>query len=143
MQNYFYLLPPYVQNGTVESFCAKYGGLNEYLYSNLLWIWALINCIKNKLKIKLSNFIFSIRFFLLDKNTEMFWAVDSPLSKKRSHFSHKRLAQPRGQTVWNDDLNCGAHLKFEFCAINLDFEYENVFWAYELNFVFLLQLFNI
>lgn len=30
----FYLLPPYSQNGTVPSFCAKYGGLNEYLYSN-------------------------------------------------------------------------------------------------------------
>lgn len=31
-----YLLPPYSQNGTVPSFCAKYGGLNEYLYSNRL-----------------------------------------------------------------------------------------------------------
>lgn len=28
-----YSLPPYSQNGTVPSFCAKYGGLNEYLYS--------------------------------------------------------------------------------------------------------------
>lgn len=34
----FYLLPPTSKNGTVESFCAKYGGLNEYLYSNLLCI---------------------------------------------------------------------------------------------------------
>lgn len=32
-----YLLPPYSQNGTDPSFCARYGGLNEYLYSNLLW----------------------------------------------------------------------------------------------------------
>lgn len=31
-----YLLPPYSQNGTLPSFCAKYGGLNEYLYSNRL-----------------------------------------------------------------------------------------------------------
>lgn len=30
-----YLLPPYSQNGTLPSFWAKYGGLNEYLYSNL------------------------------------------------------------------------------------------------------------
>lgn len=30
----FYLLPPYSQKGTELSFCAKYGGLNEYLYSN-------------------------------------------------------------------------------------------------------------
>jgi len=29
-----YSLPPYSQNGTVPSFCARYGGLNEYLYSN-------------------------------------------------------------------------------------------------------------
>lgn len=29
-----YLLPPYSQNGTLPSFCARYGGLNEYLYSN-------------------------------------------------------------------------------------------------------------
>lgn len=34
----FYLLPPYSQNGTVPSFCAKYGGLKEYLYSNRLCI---------------------------------------------------------------------------------------------------------
>lgn len=34
----FYLLPPYSQNGTVPSFCAKYGGLNEYLYSNRLCV---------------------------------------------------------------------------------------------------------
>lgn len=32
-ERHFYLLPPYSQNGTVPSFCAKYGGLNEYLYS--------------------------------------------------------------------------------------------------------------
>lgn len=31
-----YLLPPYSQNGTVPSFWARYGGLNEYLYSNRL-----------------------------------------------------------------------------------------------------------
>lgn len=29
-----YSLPPYSQNGTLPSFCARYGGLNEYLYSN-------------------------------------------------------------------------------------------------------------
>lgn len=31
-----YLLPPYSQNGTVPSFCARYGGLKEYLYSKRL-----------------------------------------------------------------------------------------------------------
>ena len=30
-------LPPYSQKGTEPSFCARYGGLNEYLYSNFLW----------------------------------------------------------------------------------------------------------
>jgi len=31
-----YSLPPYSQKGTLPSFCARYGGLNEYLYSNFL-----------------------------------------------------------------------------------------------------------
>lgn len=31
-----HLLPPYSQNGTEPSFCAKYGGLKLYLYSNFL-----------------------------------------------------------------------------------------------------------
>lgn len=33
----FYSLPPYSQKGTLPSLCARYGGLNEYLYSNLRW----------------------------------------------------------------------------------------------------------
>lgn len=33
----WYLLPPYSKNGIVLSFCAKYGGLNEYLYSKRRW----------------------------------------------------------------------------------------------------------
>ena len=42
------LLPLYSKKGTVPSFCAKYGGLKLYLYSNLRWIglllgfWALV-----------------------------------------------------------------------------------------------------
>lgn len=38
-----HLLPPYSQNGTVPSFCARYGGLNEYLYSKrrcTCWLFA-------------------------------------------------------------------------------------------------------
>lgn len=36
---YVNLLPPYSQNGTDPSFCARYGGLKLYLYSNLDTTW--------------------------------------------------------------------------------------------------------
>lgn len=34
------ILPPYSQNGTDPSFCARYGGLKLYLYSNRDTIWS-------------------------------------------------------------------------------------------------------
>lgn len=42
------ILPPYSQNGTEPSFCARYGGLKLYLYSNLFTIWSLSAKLDNR-----------------------------------------------------------------------------------------------
>lgn len=54
-----YLLPPYSQNGTEPSFCAKYGGLKEYLYSKRLWSKFVFTSVKKltAIRAKIAKFV--------------------------------------------------------------------------------------
>lgn len=66
VQKLLNLLPPYSQNGTDPSFCAKYGGLNEYLYSNFLCTVLALNVEINENTRKTASHLTSAAIFIFD-----------------------------------------------------------------------------